>query len=138
MRRGDTSLKRRLVNWMIRWVHPTNDDPDFKPVFQAKRTTGIPQYFLKKVEKPVDEEAAKGIMLNADGEYVQVMACWCFVGFGWVELFLFIFLGECFALAYLGWFIWDDTFRTSLRAADEAPYWFRIFGIACRTLVWPY
>jgi len=75
MRRGDTSLKRRLVNWMIRWVHPTNDDPDFKPVFQAKRTTGIPQSFLKKVEKPVDEEAAKGIMLNADGEYVQVMAC---------------------------------------------------------------
>jgi len=61
---------------MIRWARPTNDDPDFKPVFQAKRTTGIPQSFLKKVEKPVDEEAAKGIMLNAEGEYVQVMAFW--------------------------------------------------------------
>lgn len=58
------------------WVQacPTNEDPDFKPVFQAKRTTGIPRSFLKTVEKPVDEEAAKGIMLNADGEYVQVMA----------------------------------------------------------------
>lgn len=57
------------------WIQacPTNDDPDFKPAFQAKRTTGIPRSFLKTVEKPVDEEAAKGIMLNADGEYVQVM-----------------------------------------------------------------
>jgi len=66
--------KRCLVKG--HWIQacPTNDDPDFKPVFQAKRTTGIPRSFLKTVEKPVDEEAAKGIMLNADGEYVQVMA----------------------------------------------------------------
>ncbi|KAF2819598.1 DWNN-domain-containing protein [Ophiobolus disseminans] len=65
--------KRCLVKG--HWIQacPTNDDPDFKPVFQAKRTTGIPRSFLKTVEKPVDEEAAKGIMLNADGEYVQVM-----------------------------------------------------------------
>ncbi len=65
----------RRCNIKGHWIQacPTNDDPDFKPVFQAKRTTGIPQSFLKKVEKPVDEEAAKGIMLNADGEYVQVM-----------------------------------------------------------------
>ncbi|EDU44692.1 Zinc knuckle domain containing protein [Pyrenophora tritici-repentis] len=65
----------RRCNIKGHWIQacPTNDDPDFKPVFQAKRTTGIPQSFLKKVEKPVDEEAAKGVMLNADGEYVQVM-----------------------------------------------------------------
>ncbi|EMD66247.1 hypothetical protein COCSADRAFT_34816 [Bipolaris sorokiniana ND90Pr] len=65
----------RRCNIKGHWIQacPTNDDPDFKPAFQAKRTTGIPQSFLKKVEKPVDEEAAKGIMLNADGEYVQVM-----------------------------------------------------------------
>ena len=81
MRRGDTSLKRRLVNWMIRRVAfaALLDQPTTIPIsslfFQAKRTTGIPESFLKKVEKPVDEEAAKSIMLNADGEYVQVMAC---------------------------------------------------------------
>jgi protein MPE1 len=65
----------RRCNIKGHWIQacPTNDDPDFKPVFQAKRTTGIPQSFLKKVEKPIDEEAAKGVMLNADGEYVQVM-----------------------------------------------------------------
>jgi protein MPE1 len=65
----------RRCNVKGHWIQacPTNDDPDFKPVFQAKRTTGIPQSFLKKVEKPIDEEAAKGVMLNADGEYVQVM-----------------------------------------------------------------
>jgi len=65
----------RRCNVKGHWIQacPTNDDPDFKPVFQAKRTTGIPRSFLKTVEKPVDEEAAKGIMLNADGEYVQVM-----------------------------------------------------------------
>ncbi|KAF2031895.1 DWNN-domain-containing protein [Setomelanomma holmii] len=65
----------RRCNIKGHWIQacPTNDDPDFKPVFQAKRTTGIPRSFLKTVEKPVDEEAAKGIMLNADGEYVQVM-----------------------------------------------------------------
>ncbi|PSN61536.1 DWNN-domain-containing protein [Corynespora cassiicola Philippines] len=57
------------------WIQacPTNDDPDFKPVPRAKRTTGIPRSFLKTVEKPVDEEDARGVMLNADGEYVQVM-----------------------------------------------------------------
>ncbi|KAL5118491.1 Protein mpe1 [Pleosporales sp. CAS-2024a] len=65
----------RRCNVKGHWIQacPTNDDPDFKPVFQAKRTTGIPRSFLKTVEKPVDEEAAKGVMLNADGEYVQVM-----------------------------------------------------------------
>lgn len=65
----------RRCNVKGHWIQacPTNGDPDFKPVFQAKRTTGIPRSFLKTVEKPVDEEAAKGIMLNADGEYVQVM-----------------------------------------------------------------
>ncbi|KAH8719487.1 DWNN domain-containing protein [Phaeosphaeriaceae sp. PMI808] len=65
----------RRCNIKGHWIQacPTNDDPDFKPVFQAKRTTGIPRSFLKTVEKPVDEEAAKGVMLNADGEYVQVM-----------------------------------------------------------------
>lgn len=65
----------RRCNIKGHWIQacPTNDDPDFKQVFQAKRTTGIPRSFLKTVEKPVDEEAAKGIMLNADGEYVQVM-----------------------------------------------------------------
>lgn len=57
------------------WIQacPTNDDPDFKPVPRAKRTTGIPRAFLKTVEKPVDEEDARGVMLNADGEYVQVL-----------------------------------------------------------------
>ncbi|KAJ4303800.1 Protein mpe1 [Kalmusia sp. IMI 367209] len=57
------------------WIQlcPTNDDPDFKPVARAKRTTGIPRSFLKTVEKPVDEEDARGVMLNAEGEYVQVM-----------------------------------------------------------------
>ncbi|OAL45059.1 DWNN-domain-containing protein [Pyrenochaeta sp. DS3sAY3a] len=57
------------------WIQacPTNNDPDFKPTIRAKRTTGIPQSFLKKVEKPVDEEDARGVMMNADGEYVQVM-----------------------------------------------------------------
>jgi protein MPE1 len=66
----------RRCNVKGHWIQacPTNDDPDFKPVFQAKRTTGIPRSFLKTVEKPIDEEAAKGVMLNADGEYVQVMA----------------------------------------------------------------
>ncbi|KAH7080763.1 DWNN domain-containing protein [Paraphoma chrysanthemicola] len=65
----------RRCNIKGHWIQacPTNDDPDFKPVFQAKRTTGIPRSFLKTVEKPIDEEAAKGVMLNADGEYVQVM-----------------------------------------------------------------
>jgi protein MPE1 len=65
----------RRCNIKGHWIQvcPTNDDPDFKPAFQAKRTTGIPRSFLKVVEKPVDEEAAKGVMLNADGEYVQVM-----------------------------------------------------------------
>jgi protein MPE1 len=65
----------RRCNVKGHWIQacPTNDDPDFKPVFQAKRTTGIPRSFLKTVEKPIDEEAAKGVMLNADGEYVQVM-----------------------------------------------------------------
>lgn len=65
----------RRCNVKGHWIQacPTNGDPDHKPVFQAKRTTGIPRSFLKTVEKPVDEEAAKGIMLNADGEYVQVM-----------------------------------------------------------------
>lgn len=54
---------------------PTNDDPDFKPVARAKRTTGIPRSFLTKVEKPAEgDEDARGVMLNADGEYVQVMA----------------------------------------------------------------
>lgn len=58
------------------WIQacPTNDDPDFKPAARAKRTTGIPRSFLKTVEKPADDEDAKGVMLNADGEYVQVMA----------------------------------------------------------------
>ncbi|KAF2711285.1 DWNN-domain-containing protein [Pleomassaria siparia CBS 279.74] len=58
------------------WIQacPTNDDPDFKPVARAKRTTGIPRSFLKTVEKPTDEDDARGVMLNADGEYVQVMA----------------------------------------------------------------
>lgn len=57
------------------WIQacPTNDDPDYKPPARAKRTTGIPRSFLKTVEKPVDEEDAKGVMLNADGEYVQVL-----------------------------------------------------------------
>jgi protein MPE1 len=57
------------------WIQlcPTNDDPDFKPVARPKRTTGIPRSFLKTVEKPVDEEDARGVMLNAEGEYVQVM-----------------------------------------------------------------
>jgi protein MPE1 len=58
------------------WIQacPTNDDPDFKPVARAKRTTGIPRSFLKTVEKPEgDLEDARGVMLNADGEYVQVM-----------------------------------------------------------------
>ncbi|KAJ4375284.1 Protein mpe1 [Neocucurbitaria cava] len=57
------------------WIQacPTNSDPDFKPTIRAKRTTGIPQSFLKKVEKPVDDEDARGVMMNADGEYVQVM-----------------------------------------------------------------
>ncbi|KAF2000490.1 DWNN-domain-containing protein [Amniculicola lignicola CBS 123094] len=59
------------------WIQacPTNDDPDFKPAARAKRTTGIPRSFLKTVEKPADGdlEGASGIMLNADGEYVQVM-----------------------------------------------------------------
>lgn len=59
------------------WIQacPTNDDPDFKPVARAKRTTGIPRSFLKTVEKPVDGdlEDTRGVMLNADGEYVQVM-----------------------------------------------------------------
>ncbi|KAL6707830.1 Protein mpe1 [Coniothyrium glycines] len=57
------------------WIQacPTNNDPDFKPTIRAKRTTGIPQSFLKKVEKPVDEEDARGVMMNADGEYVQVL-----------------------------------------------------------------
>lgn len=58
------------------WIQacPTNDDPDFKPVARAKRTTGIPRSFLKTVEKPVEgEEDARGVMLNADGEYVQVL-----------------------------------------------------------------
>jgi protein MPE1 len=66
--------KRCLVKG--HWIQacPTNGDADFKPVFQAKRTTGIPQSFLKTVEKPVDEEDAKGVMLNADGKYVRVMA----------------------------------------------------------------
>jgi protein MPE1 len=65
----------RRCNVKGHWIQacPTNDDPDFKPVFQAKRTTGIPRSFLKTVEKPEDEEAAKGVMRNADGEYVQVM-----------------------------------------------------------------
>jgi protein MPE1 len=65
----------RRCNIKGHWIQacPTNDDPDYKPVFQAKRTTGIPRSFLKTVEKPIDEEAAKGVMLNADGEYVQVM-----------------------------------------------------------------
>lgn len=65
----------RRCNVKGHWIQacPTNDDPDFKPVFQAKRTTGIPRSFQRTVEKPVDEEAAKGIMLNAEGEYVQVM-----------------------------------------------------------------
>jgi protein MPE1 len=58
------------------WIQacPTNDDPDFKPIARAKRTTGIPRSFLKTVEKPAEgEEDARGVMLNADGEYVQVM-----------------------------------------------------------------
>lgn len=57
------------------WIQacPTNNDPDHKPPPRAKRTTGIPTSFLKKVEKPVDEENARGVMLNADGEYVQVL-----------------------------------------------------------------
>ncbi|KAF2272197.1 DWNN-domain-containing protein [Westerdykella ornata] len=59
------------------WIQvcPTNDDPDFKPVARAKRTTGIPRSFLKTVEKPPegDLEDARGVMLNADGEYVKVM-----------------------------------------------------------------
>ena len=57
------------------WIQacPTNDDPDFKPAARAKRTTGIPRSFLKTVAKPEgDLEDARGIMLNADGEYVQV------------------------------------------------------------------
>ena len=34
----------RRCNIKGHWIQacPTNDDPDFKPVFQAKRTTGIP------------------------------------------------------------------------------------------------
>lgn len=58
------------------WIFacPTNDDPDFKPVARAKRTTGIPRSFLKTVDKPPEgEEDGRGVMLNADGEYVQVM-----------------------------------------------------------------
>ncbi|KAI4670779.1 uncharacterized protein J4E88_009872 [Alternaria novae-zelandiae] len=66
----------RRCNIKGHWIQacPTNDDPDFKPVFQAKRTTGIPQSLLEKVEKPVDEEAAKGVMLNPEGHYVKVLA----------------------------------------------------------------
>lgn len=65
----------RRCNVKGHWIQacPTNGDPDHTQPFQAKRTTGIPRSFLKTVEKPVDGEAAKGIMLNADGEYVQVM-----------------------------------------------------------------
>lgn len=59
------------------WIQacPTNDDPDFKPAARAKRTTGIPRSFLKTVAKPADDDLdnARGVMLNADGEYVQVM-----------------------------------------------------------------
>jgi protein MPE1 len=58
------------------WIQacPTNDDPDFKPTARAKRSTGIPRSFLQKVELPDgDLEGARGVMLNADGEYVQVM-----------------------------------------------------------------
>lgn len=59
------------------WIQacPTNDDPDFKPAARAKRTTGIPRSFLKTVEKPADGdlEDTKGVMLNAEGEYVMVM-----------------------------------------------------------------
>jgi protein MPE1 len=58
------------------WIQacPTNDDPDFKPIARAKRTTGIPRSFLKTIEKPAEgEEDARGVMLNADGEYVQVL-----------------------------------------------------------------
>ncbi|KAF2267477.1 DWNN-domain-containing protein [Lojkania enalia] len=59
------------------WIQacPTNDDPDFKPAPRAKRTTGIPRSFLKTVEKPADGdlEDTRGIMLNAEGEYVQVL-----------------------------------------------------------------
>ncbi|ORY16020.1 DWNN domain-domain-containing protein [Clohesyomyces aquaticus] len=59
------------------WIQacPTNDDPDFKPVPRAKRTTGIPQSFLQKIAKPTEDELedSRGIMLNAEGEYVKVM-----------------------------------------------------------------
>ena len=57
------------------WIQqcPENDNPDFKPVHCPKRTTGIPKSFLKVVDKSEVDEDAKGVMLNADGEYVQVM-----------------------------------------------------------------
>ncbi|KAF2640132.1 DWNN-domain-containing protein [Massarina eburnea CBS 473.64] len=65
----------RLCKVKGHWIQecPTNNDPNFKPPPETKRTTGIPRSFLKTVEKPADDEDARGIMLNADGEYVQVM-----------------------------------------------------------------
>jgi len=102
MRRGDTSLKRRLVNWMIRRVRlrhcSTNKRRSrFQACFPCETYYWNFSIFLeesyKKKTPPVDEEAAKGIMLNADGEYVQVMAymgaaCWYLIGFSCIELLL--------------------------------------------------
>ncbi|KAF2478222.1 DWNN-domain-containing protein [Lindgomyces ingoldianus] len=59
------------------WIQacPTNDDPDFKPVPRAKRTTGIPRSFLQTIAKPTEDELedSRGIMLNSEGEYVKVL-----------------------------------------------------------------
>ncbi|KAF2102021.1 DWNN-domain-containing protein [Rhizodiscina lignyota] len=62
------------------WIQacPTNDDPTFEAKPKIKRTTGIPNSFLKTVEKPVavandgftDDRQPTGVMINAKGEYV--------------------------------------------------------------------
>lgn len=62
------------------WIQacPTNDDPNFEAKPKIKRTTGIPNSFLKTVEKPVavvndgltDDRQPTGVMINAKGEYV--------------------------------------------------------------------
>ncbi|KAF2876670.1 DWNN domain-containing protein [Massariosphaeria phaeospora] len=53
------------------WIQacPTNDDPNHKPALIPKKTTGIPQSFLKKVEKPKDDEEARGVRMDAEGNY---------------------------------------------------------------------
>ena len=56
------------------WIQacPTNNDPNFKAAPPIKRTTGIPRSFLRTIEKPTGDDAEKqrGVMMNADGEYV--------------------------------------------------------------------